>query len=136
MLSGSARRTDNKERGMEWTFGNLLWSMLAFFFWFAFLWMFISIFADILRRDLSGWAKAGWILLIVVLPFLGTLIYLIATPRMTAEDRRRVVRQPQVRGGVAGQSAADEIAKAALLHDEGKITADEFELLKQQALSH
>jgi hypothetical protein len=122
---------------MEWTFGNLLWSMLAFFFWFAFLWMFIAIFADILRRDLSGWAKAGWILLIVVLPFLGTLIYLIATPRMTAEDRRRVVRQPEVGGGgVAGQSTADEIAKAALLHDEGKITADEFELLKQQALSH
>jgi hypothetical protein len=121
---------------MEWTFGNLLWSMLAFFFWFAFLWMFIAIFADILRRDLSGWAKAGWILLIVVLPFLGTLIYLIATPRMTAGDRRRVVRQPEVGGGVAGQSTADEIAKAALLHDEGKITADEFELLKQQALSH
>jgi uncharacterized membrane protein YhaH (DUF805 family) len=57
-----------------------------FFFWFAFLWMFIAIFADIMRRDLSDWAKAGWISLIVVLPFLGTLIYLIATPRMTAED--------------------------------------------------
>ena len=121
---------------MEWTFGNLLWSMLAFFFWFAFLWMFISIFADVLRRDLSGWAKAGWIALIVVLPFLGTLVYLIATPRMTAGDRRAVLRQQQVRDGVAGHStAADEIAKAALLHDEGKITADEFELLKQQALS-
>jgi len=88
MLSGSVRRTDNEERGMEWTFGNLLWSMLAFFFWFAFLWMFIAVFADIMRRDLSGWAKAGWISLIVVLPFLGTLIYLIATPRMTAEDHR------------------------------------------------
>ena len=77
---------------MEWTFGNLLLSMLAFFFWFAFLWMFISIFADILRRDLSGWAKAGWIVLIVVLPFLGTLIYLIATPstfaRARSEERR------------------------------------------------
>ena len=120
---------------MEWTFGNLLWSMLAFFFWFAFLWMFISVFADVLRRDLSGWAKAGWIVLIVVLPFLGSLIYLIATPRMTAEERRPVVRQQEARGRVAGHSAADEIAKAALLHDEGKITADEFELLKQQALT-
>jgi hypothetical protein len=47
--------------------------MLAFFFWFAFIWMFVSLFADILRRDdLSGWGKAGWILLIVVLPFLGS----------------------------------------------------------------
>jgi hypothetical protein len=120
---------------MEWTFGQLLWSMLAFFFWFAFLWMFISVFADVLRRDLSGWAKAGWIVLIVVLPFLGTLIYLIATPRLTAEDRRPVVRRQEARGRAAGHSTADEIAKAALLHEEGKITADEFELLKQQALS-
>lgn len=120
---------------MEWTFGALLWSMLAFFLWFAFLWMFISIFADILRRDLSGWAKAAWITVIVLLPFLGILIYLIATPRSTAEDRRLMVQRQDARRGVAGRSAADEIAKAALLHDEGKITADEFELLKQQALS-
>jgi hypothetical protein len=115
---------------MEWTFGNLLWSMLAFFFWFAFLWMFISIFADILRRDLSGWAKAGWIAVIVLVPFLGILVYLIATPRSTAQRRWPAERQPEVRGG-----AADEIAKAALLHEEGKITVDEFELIKQQALS-
>jgi hypothetical protein len=120
---------------MEWTFGNLLLSGLAFFFWFALLWMFIGIFADILRRDLSGWAKAGWITLIVLLPFLGILIYLIATPRLTAETRRPVPGQPEPRGGVAGRSTADEIAKAALLHDEGRITTDEYEQLKQQALS-
>jgi hypothetical protein len=120
---------------MEWTFGTVLGSMLVFFFWFAFIWMFMSVFADILRRDLSGWAKAGWITLIVLLPFLGILIYLIATPRMTAEDRRPTVQRQETRRGVAGPSPADEIAKAALLHDEGKITANEFELLKQQALS-
>jgi Phospholipase_D-nuclease N-terminal len=120
---------------MEWTFGNVLWSMLAFFFWFAVLWMFIGIFADIMRRDLSGWAKAAWITLIVLLPFLGILVYLIATPRSTAEDRRLRVERQEAPRGVAGRSAADEIAKAALLHDEGKITADEFELLKQQALA-
>jgi hypothetical protein len=120
---------------MEWTFGTVLWSMLVFFFWLAFLWIFISIFADILRRDLSGWAKAGWITLIVVLPFLGSLIYLIATPRTTAEDHRLKAQRQETRRGVAGGSPADEIAKAALLHDEGKITADEFELLKQRVLS-
>jgi Phospholipase_D-nuclease N-terminal len=70
---------------MEWTFGTLLWSMLVFFFWFMFIWMFVAIFADILRRDLSGWAKAGWIVLIVVLPFLGILIYLIARPKTAAQ---------------------------------------------------
>jgi hypothetical protein len=120
---------------MEWTFGTVLWSMVVFFFWVAFLWMFISVFADIFRRDLSGWAKAGWIALIVLLPFLGVLIYMIARPRMTAEDRRPVWERQETRGRVDGPSTADEIAKAALLHDEGKITADEFEQLKQQALS-
>jgi uncharacterized membrane protein len=120
---------------MEWTFGNFLWSMVAFFFWFAFLWMFISLFADILRRDdLSGWAKAGWIVLIVVLPFLGILIYLIARPK-TAAQYGPMVGEPY-RGGGAGRSAADQIAQAAQLHDQGRITAEEFEQLKQQALSY
>jgi hypothetical protein len=64
-----------------WTFGTFLWGMVAFFFWFVFIWMFISAFADIFRRrDLSGWAKAGWIFLIAVLPLLGILIYVIARP--------------------------------------------------------
>lgn len=57
-----------------------------FFFWFTVIWMFISIFADILRRDMSEWADAGWILLIVALPLLGMLIYLVARTRM--EDRQ------------------------------------------------
>jgi len=62
---------------MHWTFGTFLWSTLVVFFWVAVIWMFIAIFADILRRDMSGWAKAGWIVLIVLLPFLGMLIYVI-----------------------------------------------------------
>jgi hypothetical protein len=70
-----------------WTFGTVLWSTLVFFFWFAAIWMFISVFADILRRhDLSGWGKAGWIFLIAILPFLGVLIYLIARPAVVAQD--------------------------------------------------
>jgi hypothetical protein len=65
----------------EFTLGDLLWSMLVFFFWFMAIWVFIAVFADIFARpDLSGWAKAGWILLIFVLPFLGALIYVIARP--------------------------------------------------------
>jgi uncharacterized membrane protein len=64
-----------------WTFGTFLWGMLAFFFWFAFIWMFIAAFADIFRRrDLSGLAKAGWILVIAILPLIGILIYVIARP--------------------------------------------------------
>jgi len=64
--------------------GDLLWSMLVFFFWFMAIWIFITIFADIFRRnDLSGGAKAGWILLIFIVPFIGALIYMIARPKMT-----------------------------------------------------
>jgi hypothetical protein len=67
---------------MEWTFGTLIWSTVVLFYWFAFIWMFISTFSDILRRDdLSGGAKTGWIFLIAILPFLGILIYMMARPR-------------------------------------------------------
>jgi hypothetical protein len=120
---------------VEWEFGTFLWAMLAVFFWFAVIWMFVGIFADITRRDMSGWAKAGWVLVIVVLPFLGILIYLVVRPkpvddrslgepRLTASHQRR------------GYSPADDIATAARLHDEGRISAEEFEHLKQQALIH
>jgi hypothetical protein len=65
----------------EWTLGTTLWTLLALFFWSMFLWLFITVFADIFRRrDLSGFGKAAWIFLIVILPFIGILIYLIARP--------------------------------------------------------
>jgi hypothetical protein len=121
---------------VEWSFGDVIWAMIIFFFWFTFIWMFISIFADIFRRDdLSGWAKAGWTLLIVVLPFLGILIYIIARPKMTEQDRRMfgAVREGERR--IAGYSAAQEIERLAKLRDEGKISPEEFETLKQRAMS-
>jgi predicted membrane channel-forming protein YqfA (hemolysin III family) len=72
----------------EFELGDLMWSMLAFFFWFMLIWMFIMVFADIFRRrDLSGGAKAGWILLIFILPLFGILIYVIARPSVTDQDR-------------------------------------------------
>jgi phospholipase D-like protein len=73
--------------------GDWLWAMLAFFFWFMAIWIFIQIFADIFhRRDLSGAGKAGWILVLFVLPLLGALIYLIARPTMTEQDRDDIGR--------------------------------------------
>ena len=106
---------------MEWTFGTLLWSTVVLFFWFAVVWMFIGIFADILRRDMSGWAKAGWIILILFLPFVGILIYVIARPTGY---------------GVRTSGSADEIARAAQLHEDGKITSAEYERLKRHALNY
>jgi hypothetical protein len=86
----------------NWTFGDVLWSMLIFFFWCMFIWMFIAIFSDIFRRDdLSGWGKAGWILLIVVLPFLGILIYMIVRPKPTEAEIQQMAmaRQSAYAGG-------------------------------------
>ena len=119
----------------EWTFGSVLWAMVVFFFWFMLIWMFIGVFADIFRRnDLSGGAKAGWLLLIFIVPFIGILIYLIARPKMTAQDKEMMATMQERERRATGYSAADEVAKLAKLRDEGKITAEEFEQMKQQAM--
>lgn len=66
----------------EWSFGDVLWAMIAFMFWVMVIWIFIALFADIFRRrDISGGAKAGWIFLIFILPLFGALIYIIARPK-------------------------------------------------------
>ena len=109
--------------------------MIVFFFWVLLIWMFIAVFADIFRRnDLSGWAKAGWIFLIFIIPLIGILIYLIARPKMTAQDKEMIQAAQERERRISGYSAADEVAKLAKLRDEGKITAEEYERLKQQAM--
>src|SRR4026208_2282816 len=116
-------------------FGEVLWTMLVFFFWFMAIWIFIMVFSDIFRRnDLSGWAKAGWVILIFIVPFLGAIIYLIARPKMQAQDKEEVQKMQEAQRRMQGYSAADEVAKLATLRDEGKITAEEYETMKKQAL--
>jgi len=120
----------------EVTFWDLIWAMFAFFFWFMFIWIFISIFGDIFRRrDLSGGGKAGWIFLIVILPFLGALIYLIARPKVTAQDVEDLTRMEAASKAAAKVSPADQIAKLTELKAAGAITDAEFESLKAKAIS-
>ena len=117
------------------TLGDILWAMLVFFFWFMAIWIFITIFADIFRRrDLSGLGKAGWILLLFILPFLGALIYLIARPKMTEQDREDMERAQEAQRRLSGYSAAAEIEKLTKLRDQGAITNEEFEEAKRKAL--
>ena len=119
----------------EWSFGDLLWGMLVFFFWFMAIWIFIAIFGDVFRRnDLSGGAKAGWILVLFILPFFGALIYMVVRPKMTEQDRQIIEQSQEARRRLEGYSAADEVAKLARLRDEGKITAEEYEELKRKAM--
>ena len=115
--------------------GEVLWAMLVFFFWFMIIWIFIGVFADIFRRnDLSGWAKAGWILLFFILPFLGLLIYMIARPKMTEQDEQMIAEVQERERRTSGYSSADEIAKLAKLRDEGAISAEEYESAKKRAM--
>lgn len=121
---------------MDWSFGDVFWSMLIFFFWVVYFWMFIAVFADIFRRDdLSGWAKAGWIALVIILPFLGILLYVIVRPKLTKQDQRMIEEYQSRNRPVSGHSAADEIAKLKTLRDEGTITAEEFDTLKRRTLA-
>jgi hypothetical protein len=121
--------------GTDWTFGSVLWVMLEFFFLFMAIWIFIMVFGDIFRRrDLSGWGKGGWIILIFIVPFLGAIIYLIARPKMTAQDQEDMERMQQAQARMSGYSAADEVAKLSKLRDEGKITAEEYEDMKRKAM--
>ena len=116
--------------------GDVLLTMVAFFFWVMAIWIFIAIFGDIFRRsDLSGLAKAGWILLIFILPFLGCLIYIVARPKVTAQDVQMMARADAANQAVAQVSTADELAKLQQLKDSGAITAAEFDTLKAKTLA-
>jgi hypothetical protein len=91
----------------DYDFGSFLWTMFAFFFWFMLIWMFIMVFADIFRRkDLSGSAKAGWVLLIFILPLFGILIYLIARPSIVDAREMSSASAGQLQGS-AGYGSPD-----------------------------
>jgi predicted lipid-binding transport protein (Tim44 family) len=115
---------------------DVMWSMMVFFFWFMYIWMFITVFADIFRRnDIGGGAKAGWLIFLIFIPLIGVLVYLIARPKMTEQDKQMMEAAQQKQHRAAGYSAAEEIAKAQALKDSGAITEAEFEALKRKAMA-
>ena len=121
---------------------DVIWTMLvlfAFVIWFSLL---ISVFSDLFRRsDISGWGKAGWMLLVVVLPYLGVFMYLIAQGAGMAERKgvqtraRRAEFDDYVRDVATNGGATEQIADAKSLLDSGAINAAEFDQLKQKALA-
>ncbi len=120
----------------ETTFLDVFWWMLVFFLWISFFWIFISVVADIFRRDdINGWKKAGWLVLIIFLPLLGILIYVIARPKMTAQDVRMLTEAEAASQAAAGVSTADEVAKLKELHTQGVLSDEEFESLKKKAMA-
>jgi predicted membrane channel-forming protein YqfA (hemolysin III family) len=120
------------------TFGfwDVIWSMIALFFWFMAIWIFVAIFGDIFRRnDLTGVMKAVWIVVLVILPFLGALIYMVARPKVTAQDVELMTRAEAASKAAAAVSPADEIAKLDQLRSSGAITEPEYQALKAKTIA-
>ena len=119
----------------------VFWTMLIFFAFVIWLWMLFVVIGDLFRRhDIGGWAKTAWILVLVILPYFGVFIYLIAEHKGLTE--RSVKQQKAAEGefasyvqGVASTSPADQIAAAKKLLDEGTIDQGEFDSIKQKALA-
>jgi hypothetical protein len=121
---------------------SVFWTILLVFAWVAWIWMVITVLGDVFRRrDIGGWGKAAWSVFIIVLPFLGVLIYLIAQSDGMAERNASQQRHAQaelddyVRSVADGGGAAAEIDKANKLLQSGAITDSEYSAIKTKALA-
>src|SRR4051794_9658471 len=124
----------------DYPFLDIFWTMILFFTWVVWIWMMIAILTDVFRRqDIGGFAKAAWVIFMIVLPFVGVLIYVIAQhDKMAARNLERAEAMQQqfdehVRQ-VSGGGAAGEISQAKQLLDSGAIDQAEFDALKAKAL--
>lgn len=122
-------------------FVEFFWLVIEIFFFIAYLLILFQIIGDLFRdKETSGWAKAIWVLLLIVFPLIGALVYLIARGRGMNERSRRAAAQTeqQVQSYIretAGSNPVAEIAQARELLDKGVISAAEFETLKQKVLA-
>ena len=126
----------------EFGTGQVLWSMLWFFLFFIWIWLLIMVFSDIFRsHDLGGWSKALWSIFIIVLPYLGVFVYVIARGHKMQEHAMGAAQaqadaQRQYIQSVAGSttSTANEIAQLAELKEKGIISEADFQAGKAKAL--
>jgi hypothetical protein len=126
----------------DYPFLDLFWTMLIFFAWVCWILLLFRVFADIFRRrDISGWRKAAWIVFVIVLPFLGVLIYLIANAKemghRDVEESRAAHAQfdDYVKSVAGAPGPAAEIDKAKQLLDSGAIDQAEYDAIKAKALA-
>jgi hypothetical protein len=126
----------------DYPLADLLWTFVLFFALMLFFWLIFTVFGDLFRRrELSGWAKAGWTVFVIVLPLIGSLTYLITQGRAMADRDAGQVKQAQrqtddyIRSVTApGYRGVDEIAHAKELLDQGSISQEEFQQLKRRVL--
>ena len=121
---------------------DLFWSMLWFFLFIAWIWVLVSVIADIFRsRDMGGWAKALWVLFVIVIPWLGVLVYLIARGDSMAQRNMDMAMEQEraarayIQDAAGSTSSADELKKLADLKSAGVISDAEFEAQKAKLLT-
>ena len=127
----------------EWGTGQVFWSFLWFFMFFIWIWLLIMVFSDIFRSpDLSGWGKGIWTVFVIVLPYLGVFVYLIARGHKMGEHAvaDAKARDDQMRAYVqnvtsSSTSTAEEIEKLHALQSSGAITPEEFASAKAKLLA-
>ncbi len=125
----------------DWGTGQVFWSMLWFFMFFIWIWLLIIVFSDIFRsHDLGGVAKALWIIFVILVPYLGVFVYLIARGHKMQEHAVEAAQEARCRDAqyvqsVSTVSPADELAKLADLKAKGVIDDAEYERLKTKALA-
>jgi hypothetical protein len=125
----------------DFTFGQALLTVLEIFLFAAWLMILFMIIGDLFRdHGLSGWAKAAWVLFLIFVPFLAALIYLIARGEGMRERSLQQQRHAQEQMDAyirqtAGGSSADELTKLAQLHDQGKLSDEEFEQAKAKIVA-
>ena len=119
---------------------NVFFWMLWFFLFIIWIWLMITIFVDIFRTDMSGWAKAGWVIVIIALPFLGVLVYLIAQGSnmqercMGSAAAAQEAQTAYIRDAAGTETTADQLKTLSDLHDAGKLSDDEFAAQKAKLL--
>ena len=124
--------------GTEWGTGQVLWSIIWFTLFFIWIWLLIIVFSDIFRsHDIGGFAKFLWVLFIIVMPYLGVFVYLIARGHKMAEHAaadaaaQDVAARAYIRDAVSS-SPADELQRLSDLKSKGVIDDAEFARLKAQ----
>jgi Short C-terminal domain/Phospholipase_D-nuclease N-terminal len=117
-------------------------TILIFFAFFVWLWLLFTVFADLFRRsDISGWAKVAWIIFIIIIPYLGVFVYLIAEHKgmaersIRAQEGAKAQMDEYVRSVASESDPTEQIAKAKKLLDDGAISQAEFDQIKQKALA-
>jgi predicted membrane channel-forming protein YqfA (hemolysin III family) len=118
------------------TFSNFLADVLSIFIFVLWFWLLITVFSDLFRRhDISGWAKVIWVIVLIIIPYLGIFIYLISQHRGMAERQQQRAQQARDElRQVVGYSVADEIEKLERLKNSGTISNDEYSRLRARVV--